>query len=157
MQISTKPLASLLATILVMGLGFASLPHGKKKEDTICVLKPENIHISKHEITNNDSNALKIKVSTVCSKRQIETRIDTQMFEIIDGKEHMTIPFDSVKKTSAAGSLTFYFKNILHECMNSRPTVYIAHIQANIELEDHSIQKLKRKSSKSISLKCGLY
>jgi hypothetical protein len=157
MQLTTKPLASLLATFLVIGIGVAVFPDGKKKDENICVLKPENIHISKHEFSYNDSNALKIKVRTTCSKRQITTRIETDMYEVIGGKEHLAIPFKQVEKISNSGELSFYFKNILHECLNSRATKYVAHLNAFIELEDHSIRKLQKKSAISIPLKCGLY
>ena len=152
----TKIISSVLAGIVTVIAG-TNLIDGKKSEPPTCVIKPEAIHISNHELQYNDSNALKVKVRTVCTKKQIHTTIKTDMFEIIGGKEHLVMPFKTFEKTSSQGSTQFYFKEIFRECLNTRSTIYLAHFYADIELADHTYRHVKATSNKSVPLHCSLY
>ena len=83
----TKIISSVLAGIVKVIAG-THLIDGKKSEPPTCVIKPEAIHISNHELQYNDSKALKVKVRTVCTKKQVHTTIETDMFEKI-GRAHV--------------------------------------------------------------------
>ena len=152
----TKIISSILAGIVTVIAG-THLIDGKKSEPPTCVIKPDAIHISNHELQYNDSNALKVKVRTVCTKKQVHTTIETDMFEIIGGKEHLVMPFKTFQKTSTQGSHQFYFKQIFRECLNSRVTTYRAHFYADIEIADHTYRHVKATSNKSVPLHCSLY
>ena len=157
MAITNKyPIATLLASVLAIAGATQLLPHGKE-QNSDCVIKLQEIHISNHEKIYNDRDALKIKVKTVCPKKQISTFVQTNMYEMINGKEHLVMPFKNSVKSTNKGSYVFYFKDIFRECLNSRPTTYVAHIRARIEMIDHSFRVLELKSKKSLPLKCSLY
>lgn len=157
MQTITKTISGILATALIIGAGQHLLPNFKKSNEPLCSLKTEEIHISKHELIQNNKNSLKIKAKTKCLKRQVDTTIETDMFELINGHEHLVMPFEAVRKQSRTGSTIFYFKNILRDCLNYRPTVYVAHLTAHIKLEDERMITVIEKSKTSLPLKCSFY
>lgn len=157
MQTYTKTISALIATIAIIGAGQLFMPNFKKKIDPICSLRKEEIHISKHEASQYNKNSLKIKVETICRKKQIETTIETNMFELIDGHEHLVMPFRTVRKHSNTGSLTFYFKNIYRECLNKRHAKYVAHLTAHIKLRDQRMITLTEESKPSQQLTCSFY
>ena len=160
MQINTKkPLSTLLIlSIGLIGAG-AVLGSATSKKDNVptCAINSEKIHISNYEKTTFGKDSLKIKVRVNCNKKQLSTTVETKMFELIDGKEHLVVPFLPKNKTSNSGEYEFYFKNILRECLNLRKTVYKAHLKAHIKLIDNSVRDITGESETSLPLACSFY
>jgi len=98
-------------------------------------------------------NTLTTKIATPIALATVHTT----MHEVLETHLHLVRPFETVTEIPKVKISEIYLKNIMHECLNQRTTIYKANLKAVVTLKNGAILELSRWSNKSKPLACGLY